>query len=227
MIKDKLFDLQDLRYKEFHQKLIPTTDPDTVIGVRVPMLRKLSKELYGTECATCFLNTLPHRYYEENNLHAFLIGQIKDFDTCIKEVDRFLPFVDNWATCDSLRPACFGKSPERLLPYIEKWLLSTHAYTVRFSIEMLMVHFLDKSFDQKYLHNVSRVTSDDYYVNMMIAWYFATALAKQYEKALPFITENRLSVWVHNKTIQKATESYRITNEQKNYLKTLKRPNTG
>lgn len=222
-IKQKLFKMQDLKYKEFHEKLIPTVNRDTVIGVRTPDLRAFSKSIKNDENTGRFLRTLPHDYYEENNLHAFLIAQIKDFDKCIEELDKFLPYIDNWATCDGIRPKCFKKNTDKLLSKIQKWIKSNHTYTVRFAIEMLMTFYLDDKFDAKYLDMVASVKSEEYYINMMLAWYFATALAKQWESAVPYIERNCLSTWVHNKTIQKAVESYRITPEQKAYLKGLKR----
>lgn len=221
-ITERLFSLQDKGYKEFQAKLMPTVSKDNIIGVRTPALRKLAKEIYGTKAANEFLKMLPHKYYEQDNLHAFLLLQIKDFDACVKEVERFLPHIDNWATCDSLRPICFKKNAEELLPYIDKWLKSEHVYTVRFGIEMLMVHFLDDRFDVKYLWQVAHIKSDEYYVNMMCAWYFATALCKRWQDALPLIEDKTLQPWVHSKTIQKAVESYCLTAEQKAYLKTLK-----
>lgn len=221
-IKTKLFEKQDLSYKDFHCKLMPGVHPDTVIGVRIPMIRSLARELKGTKEAEIFLRALPHTYYEENNLHAFLIAQIRDFHTCVEAINRFLPFINNWATCDSLRPACFGQNYQALLPYIEQWLQSGHSYTVRFGIEMLMTFYLDDHFEPAYLRRVGEVRSDEYYVNMMIAWYFATALAKQWDFAVVYLEQNRLPVWVHNKTIQKAIESYRITAKQKDYLRTLR-----
>lgn len=221
-ILEKLFSLQDLKYKDFHIKLMPTVDPERVIGIRIPALRALAKEIKNTEEANRFLETLPHKYYEENNLHAFLLEGITDFDRCVAETERFLPYVDNWATCDSLRPKCFKKNKAKLLLYIEKWLQSDSTYTVRFAVGCLMLYFLDESFDVKYLERVSQIRSEEYYINMMIAWYFATALAKQWSDTVVFLEDNRLSPWVHNKTIQKAVESYRITAEQKAYLKTLK-----
>lgn len=221
-ITKRLFELQDLQYKAFQCKLMPTVDPNTVLGVRTPALRQLAKELYRSGEYAAFLQQLPHRYYEENNLHGFLIGQIKDFDLCIKELERFLPHVDNWATCDSLRPVCFKANTAKLHGPIERWLCAPHPYTVRFGIEMLMTHYLEESFDQKHLERLSRIQSNAYYINMMLAWYFATALAKQWNATLPYIEQHRLPIWVHNKTIQKATESYRITPEQKEYLRTLK-----
>lgn len=222
MITEKLFFLQDLKYKDFQCKLMPTVDPDSVIGVRTPALRTLAKELYGTREAAEFFSALPHTYYEENNLHAFLIERIKDFDACITALDAFLPYVDNWATCDSMRPGCFKKNTEKLLPYIERWLTSSHTYTVRFAIEALMIYYLDEHFDGSYPRRIAAITSDEYYINMMIAWYFATALAKRWDDIIPFIEGKCLPVWVHNKAIQKACESYRITAEQKEYLRTLK-----
>lgn len=201
---------------------MPTVDPDTVIGVRTPHVRALAKQLVRDKKTDGFIKTLPHKYYEENNLHAFILEQTADFDVCAAQVDAFLPFVDNWATCDCMKPKTFRKNAERLLPYIEKWLCSNHTYTTRFGIGTIMTYFLDDRFDVKFLERVSQIKSDEYYINMMIAWFFATALAKQYESAVLFIEKNRLSKWVHNKTIQKTVESYRITDTQKEYLKSLK-----
>lgn len=222
-IREELFALQDFKYKEFHKKLIPTVDEDTIIGVRIPALRALVKEFSGTEEAAEFMKELPHKYYEENNVHAFLIEKIKDYDICIRELDRFLPFVDNWATCDSMSPKVLKKHLPELLDKIKEWMASEHIYTVRFGIELLMSYYLDEAFDEKYLQMVADVHSEEYYINMMIAWYFATALAKQYEATLPYIEQQKLDVWIHNKTIQKAVESYRISPEQKSYLRTLRR----
>lgn len=222
-VREKLFSMQDLKYKEFHSKLMPTVDSDLVIGVRTPELRKFAKEFSTTEISEEFLQNLPHKYYEENNLHAFMISSMKDFDKTVEKLNDFLPYVDNWATCDMMRPVTFKKHRTELLAEIEKWLKSDMPYTVRFAIEMLMVHFLEEDFDVSYPHKVADIRSDEYYVRMMVAWYFATALAFQYEKILPFIENKTLDPWTHNKAIQKAIESYRITNEQKDYLKTLKR----
>lgn len=222
-IRKKLLSMQDIEYKKFHEKLMPTVPSDTVIGIKVPVLRALSKEYFNTAESKIFLSALPHLYYEENNLHAFLIERIKNFDECIKEVEKFLPFVNNWATCDSLRPKCFKKNTEKLLPCIEKWLCSSHTYTVRFGIECLMLYFLDEKFEMRFPEQISKIKSDEYYVNMMIAWYFQAALSKRYDELLPFLTEHKLPVWIHNKTIQKCIESYRFTKEQKEYLKTLKK----
>lgn len=223
-IQAKLFELQDPGYKEFHAKLMPTINPDVIIGVRTPHLRKLAKELLKTEPDTvkAFMTKLPHTYYEENNLHAFLLEGIKDYGECIKALDIFLPYVDNWATCDCMAPKILGKYPDELLSQITIWLLSDHTYTVRYAIGLLMRYYLDEQFKTKYLETVADIQSEEYYINMMRAWYFATALAKQYNATLPLLEEKHLDVWTHNKTIQKAVESYRITKEQKAYLKTLK-----
>lgn len=217
-----LFENQDLKYKSFHERLIPNVNPDTVIGVRTPILRNIAKAFSQSANKTHFISNLPHTYYEENNVHACLIEQIKDYNTCINELNRFLPYIDNWATCDMLRPKCFSKNKDALLAEIKKWLKSNQPYTIRFAIEMLMVHFLDSEFDEIYLKEVARIKSNEYYVNMMIAWYFATALAKQRNAAIKYIVNKKLPVWVHNKAIQKAIESYRITDDDKKYLKSLK-----
>ena len=223
-IRDRLFAMQDLKYRDFHSGLMPTIEKELVIGVRTPELRKLAKELSKTDMAADFINILPHRYYEENNLHAFLLCDIKDYDVLITRLNKFLPFVDNWATCDMMRPAAFAKNKERLLPEIRQWMQSEEPYTVRFGIEMLMLHFLEDDFDISYAQAVAAIRSDEYYVRMMVAWYFATALAFQYERILPFLEDKALDPWTHNKAIQKAVESYRVTDEKKIYLKTLKNP---
>ena len=221
-IQEKLFAIQDKGYREGSVKLNPSVDPDAIIGIRIPALRALAKKLKGTREASDFLTALPHRYFEEYSLHSFLLSPIRDFDEAVRETERLLPYLNSWALTDSMRIKAFDKAPEKLLPYIDKWLSSDHAYTVRYGILCLMNRFLDDRFDPKYLDKVAAVQSEEYYVNMMIAWYFATALAKQYNPTLPYLEEKRLSKWVHNKTIQKAVESYRITGEQKAYLKTLK-----
>lgn len=226
-VRDRLSEMQDLKYRDFHSRLMPTVEKELVIGVRTPELRKFAKDFSKTDMAEVFLNALPHKYYEENNLHAFLICEIKDFDRLITRLNEFLPFVDNWATCDMMRPKIFLKNKENLLPEIEKWMSSEQAYTVRFGIEMLMIHFLGDSFDIDFPQRVAKIRSDMYYVRMMQAWYFATALAHQYEQILPFIENNVLDEWTHNKAIQKAVESYRVTAEQKEYLKKLKNPAQG
>jgi len=223
-IRARMFAMQDQPYAEFQKKLIPNVDPDSFIGVRTPELRKLAKEMAKSGEGDAFLQALPHRYFDENQLHAFLISEEKDFERCIALVEAFLPYVDNWATCDQLSPKVLKKHHQELLQYIQKWLRSEHVYTVRFAVGMLLQHDLDEEFDPVYLKWVAGVRSDAYYVRMMIAWYFATALAKQYQAALPYIEKRRLEPWTHNKAIQKAIESYRITDEQKEYLKTLKAP---
>ena len=222
-IRTQLFSMQDLKYRDFQSKLIPTVEYDTVIGVRTPELRKYAKQLAKTEGITQFLRDLPHQYFDENQLHAFLISEIKDYETCVEEVERFLPYVDNWATCDQMVPKAFKNQEKELLKVIRKWIASDKTYTVRFAIEMLMKHFLDEHFNLEYPKMVAQVRSDEYYVNMMIAWYFATALAKQYDAVLPFMENHCLEVWTHNKAIQKSVESYRITKEQKEYLRSSKR----
>ena len=222
-IRQQLFAMQDSDYREFQVKLIPTVDSEKVIGVRTPQLRKFAKELSRDPDAESFLEDLPHEYFDENQLHAFLISEIKDFDSCILKTERFLPQIDNWATCDQLSPKVFKKHRPELLKYIKRWIGSEHTYIIRFAVGMLMQHFLDEDYSEEYPEMVSSVRSEEYYVNMMIAWYFATALAKQYDAVLPYLTERRLSPWVHSKTIQKAAESFRIPPEQKVYLRTLKR----
>ncbi len=225
-IREELFSLQDEQYRVFQAKVMPTVDPETVIGVRTPALRKLAKRLYKeaepAELAA-FMENLPHEYFDENQLHAFIISEEKDFERCIEMINAFLPYIDNWATCDQLSPKVFKKHRKELLPYIVKWMASDQTYTIRYGIGMLLQHFLDDDFEPKYPEMVAQMRSEEYYVNMMIAWYFATALAKQYETAITYIEEQKLDTWTHNKAIQKARESYRVTTEQKEYLKTLKR----
>lgn len=221
-VQRELFAMQDLKYRDFHAKLMPTVNKDTVIGVRTPELRKFAKEYGKTEEAKIFLQVLPHQYYEENNLHGLLIEQIKDYDQCIEELERFLPYIDNWATCDLLAVRTVKKHLDLFVKEIYRWMESEHTYTIRFGMNMLMRYYLEDEFKLEYPEKVAAVRSEEYYVNMMRAWYFATALAKQYEKILPFLEEQRMDVWTHNKTIQKAIESYRITPEQKEYLRTLR-----
>lgn len=220
-IEHKLFSLQDLEYKKFHCALMPTVDPDTVIGVRVPELRKFAKNIKGTTEAENFLLSLPHNYYEENNLHAFLIQQEKDFDQALSLTKDFLPYINNWATCDMFRPAVFKKNPEKLIVEIYKWIKSDKTYTVRFAIGLLLSSYLDENFKPEYLDVVAKINSGEYYINIMAAWYFQTALVKQYDTTLPYITGRRLYPWVHNKTIRKSVESLRISKEIKEFLKTL------
>ena len=218
----ELFRLQDKKYAAFQAKLIPTVKTDRIIGVRTPELRTFAKKLVKDEDIASFLTSLPHQYFDEDQLHAFVISLEKDFDKCIAEIEAFLPFVDNWATCDQLSPKIFKKEPEKLLPYIYTWIKLDKVYTVRFAIGMLMQYFLDERFNPKYADMVAAVRSEEYYINMMIAWYFATALAKQYDSILPYLEGKKLDDWTHNKAIQKSVESNRITTEQKAYLKTLK-----
>ena len=224
-VQEILFGLQDREYAQFQSKLTPAVDPELFIGVRVPECRKLAKKLYRTDTAEAenFLNLLPHEYYDENMLHALLISEIGNFDQCVERLNVFLPYVDNWAVCDVMSPKCFRKHKTELLPLIRTWSESSEEYTIRFGLEILMTHFLDADFKPEYLEIASAVRSDKYYVNMMIAWFFATALAKQWDSAITYMEDNALDVWVHNKTIQKARESYRVTEEQKRYLLGLKR----
>ena len=218
----QLFEMQDLKYRDFHSKLLPGIDKETIIGIRTPMLRKFTKGFAKMPETEVFLRDLPHRYYEENNMHMMMVSWIKDYEKCLEEVKRFLPYVNNWATCDLPAPKCFAKHKEELLPEIRNWIASGETYTVRYGIGMLMNFYLDDDFQPKYLKLAAEVRSEEYYVNMMIAWYFATALAKQWEATIPYIEERCLSEWVHRKTIQKAVESYRITPEQKAYLRNLR-----
>ena len=222
-IRNELFKLQDIEYRDFQVKLFPTLKESMIIGVRTPKLRSYAKTLIKNNNYENFLNDLPHKYFDENQLHAFIISEIKDYDTCISYLNKFLPYVDNWATCDQLSPKIFKKYQNELLKQIKIWIKSRKTYTIRFAIGMLMKYFLDNEFKVEYLNMVSNIKSDEYYVNMMVAWFFATALAKKYDEAITFIEENKLDTWIHNKTIQKAIESYRISINQKNYLRNLKR----
>ena len=221
-IVEQLFQLQDVAYKDFQCRLMPNIDRDAVIGVRTPQLRAFAKKIKGSKDAEELISQLPHRYYEENNIHAFLIETIKDYNECINALDLFLPYVDNWATCDMMTPKVLKKDLRALLSKIRVWIRSGHVYTVRYAIKLLMSFYLDDEFDVEYLDIVSSVCSDEYYINMMVAWYFATALAKQYEVTVVYIEGKKLSPWVHNKAIQKACESFRITDDRKKYLKTLR-----
>lgn len=221
-IHTELFSLQDTKYRKFNSALIPSVDKDTVIGVCTPALKNFAKKLKQEPEISEFLSDLPHKYFEENNLHAFIIEGIKNYDEAVAAVNAFLPFVDNWATCDQLRPKCFKKYRNRLLGDIKFWLASDRLYTVRFGIGMLMCHFLDEDFSTEYPELVAQIYSEEYYLNMMIAWYFATALAKQYDAVLPYFENSRLGKWTHNKSIQKALESNRISDAHKAYLRTLK-----
>lgn len=229
-IQKRLWEMQDAKYADFQMALIPDKDRACAIGVRTPQLRAFAKELYRASQSgdaaqhelDAFLGTLPHRYFDEMQLHGFIISEIRDFDACMAEVERFLPHIDNWATCDQLSPKVFKKHKSELIAHIDRWLGSEHTYTVRFGIGMLMQHFLDEDFAISYMDRIAEIRSDEYYINMMIAWYFATALAKQYAPALAVMEEQRLAKWTHNKAIQKAIESRRITDEQKAYLRSLK-----
>ena len=221
-LQKQLFALQDVTYKEFHSKLIPGIPKEEIIGIRTPVLRKFAKTFGKTKEAEAFLLELPHHYYEENNLHMMLITQIRDYARVIEELRRFLPYVNNWATCDFPTPKCFSAHRKELLPQVREWIASKDTYTVRYGIGVLMREYLEEDFVPEYLELVAQVTSEEYYVNMMVAWYLATALAKQWDATIPYLTERRLSPWVRRKTIQKAVESYRITPEQKAYLKRLR-----
>lgn len=221
-ITEKLFELADTKYRDFQAKLVPTVDKATIIGVRTPALRKLAKEIAGSAEAAAFMLELPHTYYDENQLHTFLLSACKDYDICMKQIEIFLPYIDNWATCDQLAPKILPKNPDDLLLHIKKWLASQHIYTVRFGMKMLMSFYLDAGFSPQYLAWVAGVQSEEYYVKMMQAWYFATALAKQYDAAIPYLEQHKLEQWTHRKTIQKACESYRVAAERKVYLRTLR-----
>ena len=222
-IEEELFRLRDEGYREFQGKLIPNMAPERMIGVRTPALRAYAKALGKRPEIDEFLQTLPHAYFDETQLHAFLLSEMKDFDRCLREVDRFLPYVDNWATSDQLSPKVFKKHRQELLPAIRRWIGSGDTYPVRFGVGMLMDHFLDEDFDPAHLQTVADLRSEEYYVNMMRAWFFATALAKRYEAAVPYLEQGDMDPWTHNKAIQKAVESYRITAEQKAYLKSLRK----
>ena len=224
MITQKLIALADAPYRDFTAGLIPTVDKARIIGVRTPAMRTLAKELLKNESekAMAFLEELPHYYYEENNLHAFIIAELKDFEQVMKYTERLLPYIDNWATCDTFAPKIFLKYPEETLVYVQKWLASTDTYTVRYGIGILLSNYLDEHFNPVHLQWVTAIQSDEYYINMMLAWFFATALAKQWEATIPYLENKRLARWTHNKAIQKARESYRISAEQKEYLKSLK-----
>ncbi len=229
-VREELFKNQDLGYKKFHSKLMPTVDEDEIIGVRNPIVKNITKSFCvdykkGFEKRPHvmeFLNALPHKYYEENNVHGNILSNIKDIDVLIEELEKFLPYINNWATCDCLRAKIIKKNTDKFLPHIKRWIKSKHTYVVRYAIDTLMSDYLDEFFDPAYPKMVAAVESEEYYVNMMRAWYFATALAKQYDTIIPYIEEKKLDKWTHNKSIQKSVESNRITPEQKDYLKTLK-----
>ncbi len=224
-IQQTLFGMQDKEYKAFHQKLMPTVPEEKVIGIRIPELRKFATQFAKTDEANAFLKKLPHKYFEEDNLHAFIIEKISDFDLTIAQTEEFLPYIDNWATCDMFMPKVFKKNTNKLYEKIKLWIKSEKTYTIRYAIGLLMKLYLDDEFKSEYPKLVSSVKSDEYYVNMMIAWYFATALSKQYDSVICYLENNILDVWTHNKTIQKAIESYRISSPVKAYLRTLRRKN--
>lgn len=221
-LQQQLFVLQDEEYRDFHSKLMPNIPKEDVIGIRVPVLRKFAKEFAKSDEKEKFLKELPHRYYEENNLHMMLLVEMKDYDGCMQEMERFLPYINNWATCDFPAPKCFEKHKKDVLEHIKIWIKSSQTYTVRYAIGMLMRLFLEDDFSAEYPQMVAEVSSEEYYINMMIAWYFATALAKQWDAVILYIEQRKLSPWVHRKTIQKAVESYRITPGQKEYLKSFR-----
>ena len=222
-LQEELLKISDKEYASFQSKLTPGIDPELFLGVRVPVLRKFAKDYIKKEESKNFLKELPHKYYDENMLHALLISEMKNFDEIVENLNRFLPFVDNWAVCDIMSPKALKKNKIRLIECIKKWIKSKETYTCRFGIEMLMSFYLDDDFDEDYLKLVAKVRSNEYYVNMMVAWFFATALAKQWDASIPFIENNVLDSWTHNKTIQKSCESYRINEEQKIFLKKMKR----
>lgn len=223
MIKNELFSMQDKAYRDFHSKLMPNIDKEKIIGVRIPHARKYACSIADNPDIELFLNSLPHYYYDENNIHAFIIERMKDYDECINAVEKFLPYIDNWATCDSIKPKVFKKNKEKLIKSVEQWLKSDKPYTIRFGSNMLMTYFLDEDFSKEHIEWLANVDSEEYYVQMGIAWYLATALAKQYDDTVAYIENNKFPVWIHNKAIQKARESYRVLEERKDYLKSLKR----
>ena len=222
IIKEKLLKLKDIKYKEFQVKLIPNINPDTIIGIRTNDLRNLAKDIFMSDYRDLFLSEVPHEFFEENLLHMFIISSFKDFDICIKHIDDFLPYVDSWPVSDQASPKVFKKNHAKLLPYINRWISSNHIYTIRFGIRMLMNEFLDDDFKEEYLELVSNINGDDYYLKMMIAWYFATALSKQYDATISYIENHKLDDWIHRKTIQKAIESFRVEDERKEYLKSFR-----
>lgn len=228
-IREELFNLQDLKIRDFTAKLIPNLDKEMFIGVRTPILRNFAKNLYKNNLNECeiFLNSLPHKYFEENNLHGFIIEHMKDLDKTLSYTEEFLPYIDNWATCDSFNPKIFKKHPEKIYEKIQIWIKDEREYTVRYAIGLLLSNFLDDEFREEHLNLVANVKRDEYYIKMMIAWYFSFALIKQYEKTIPFIENNVLDTWTHNKAIQKAIESYRIDKDVKDYLRELKIKNNG
>lgn len=222
-IINKLYKLQDKEYRDFQIKLIPNINSNTIIGIRTKELKKYAKELVKDNNYISFISDLPHKYFEENQLHAFIISEIKDYDKCIEYINKFLPYINNWATCDQMSPKIFKKYTNKLLNQVNIWIKSSKTYTIRYSILILMRYYLDDNFKKEYLEKVCNIESEEYYVNMMRAWYYATALVKQYKDTIVYIENNKLDTWTHNKTIQKARESYRIEEDKKEYLKGLKR----
>ena len=225
-VRDRLLAMRDLSYRDFTAKLIPNVEKERVIGIRTPVLRAFAKDFAGEQEAAEFLRALPHFYLEENHLHGFLIERIRDYGECVAALNAFLPYIDNWATCDCIGPVCFKKNHARLIGDARRWLDSGRLYTGRFAVRMLMNHFLDEDFRPEYLDWVAGIETEEYYLRMMQAWYFATALAKQYNAALPYIEQKRLEPWTHNKAIQNSVESYRVSDERKAYLRTLRAPNS-
>ena len=220
---DELLKSKDLEYKTFQSKLISNIDSSTMIGVRTPKLKSIAKDLYKNNDYELFLNSLPHDYYEENIIHGLVISEIKDYDLCINYIDKFLPYIDNWAVCDQTNPKVFKKHKKEVMVKINEWIKSKEVYKIRFGVKTLMNYFLDDDFNKDYLKLPLIIKNDDYYVKMMIAWFYATALAKQYDETIKIIESNELDIFIHNKTIQKAIESFRVTDEHKKYLRTLKR----
>ena len=221
-VYEMLLKAKDDNYKEFQSKLVPNISKDSILGVRTPEMREIAKEVFNSSFKDEFLNDIPHKYYEENIIHMFVVSLIKDFDECIKELDKFLKYVDCWPVSDQASPKCFKKNHDKLLPVVKRWILSSHIYTSRFGMRILMNEYLDKDFKEEYLELVSSVKCDDYYLKMMQAWYFATALAKQYDSTIKYVENHKLDDWVHKKSIQKAIESFRVSDEHKEYLKTLR-----
>lgn len=221
-VYEKLLACRDEEFGAFQRKLVPNISPDTIIGVRTPQMRKIAKEVFGTEEGDSFIKKLPHTYYEENMVHFFMISLIRDFEECFRAVEEFLPFVDCWPVSDQSTPKVFKKNHEKLIPAVTRWIASNHVYTARFGLRMLMNEYLGEDFKEEYLELAASKTGEDYYLKMMVAWFFATALAKRYEESVVYLEQCRLDPWVHKKTIQKAVESFRVSEEHKNYLRTLK-----
>ncbi len=221
-VYEMLLKVKDDNYKEFQSKLVPNISKESILGVRTPEMREIAKEVFNSSFKDEFLNDIPHKYYEENIIHMFVVSLIKDFDECINELDKFLKYVDCWPVSDQASPKCFKKNHDKLLPVVKRWISSSHIYTSRFGMRTLMNEYLDKDFKEEYLELVSNVKGDDYYLKMMQAWYFATALAKQYDSTIKYIENHKLDDWVHKKSIQKAIESFRVSDEHKEYLKTLR-----